>query len=125
MKFTNLKSKQALAIAALLFGVAVMNVLVLMPNSAQTVTSMQPLGTVLEFKNCESGKRTLNCAVRTTTHAWNTDVTGWPGDIIQQGDVLALRVDDTGSRREQWICRNGTCRSQSLCWSWMPCWTKK
>ena len=93
MKFTNLKSKQALAIAALLFGVAVMNVLVLMPNSAQTVTSMQPLGTVLEVKNCESGKRTLNCAVRTTTHAWNTDVTDWPGDIIQQGDVLALRVD--------------------------------
>ena len=93
MKFTNLKSKQALAIAALLVGVAVMNFLVLMPNSAQTVTSMQPLGTVLEVKNCESGIRILNCAVRTTTHAWNTDVTDWPGDIIQQGDVLALRVD--------------------------------
>lgn len=115
---------QTLSIAALGVSVSLMAANMLMLNASQAVTSMQHLGTVLEVRNCEAGKRALNCAIRTTTHAWDTDVTDWPGDIIQRGDVLAMRVDESGARREQWVCRNGICRAQSVCWSWMPCWKR-
>ncbi len=92
------------------------------PSNTTAVSSMQPLGTVVDVKDCNVGKRSLNCAVRTSTHAWDTDVTDWPGDIVQAGDKLAIRTDETEWRRETWVCRNGMCRSQSMCLRWMPCW---
>lgn len=94
----------------------------LIPSNTTVVSSMQPLGTVVDVKDCNAGKRSLSCAVRTSTHAWNTDVTDWPGDIVQAGDQLAIRTDETEWRRETWVCRNGMCRSQSMCLRWMPCW---
>lgn len=47
----------------------------LIPSNTTAVSSMQPLGTVVDVKDCNAGKRSLNCAVRTSTHAWNTDMT--------------------------------------------------
>lgn len=93
--------------------------------SASIVTTMRPLGRVLEVRNCNSGKNSLNCTVQTTTHRWQTDVTDWPGDNVQVGDELGYRFDETRTRKEQWVCRNGMCRAQSICWSWMPCWENK
>ena len=90
--------------------------------SGSVVTTMRPLGKVLEVRSCNSSKHSLNCTVQTTTHRWETDVTNWPGDIIQVGDELGYRLDETKTRRDQWVCKNGMCRAQSSCWSWMPCW---
>ena len=90
--------------------------------SLETITSMKPIGQVIEVRDCDASKYELNCFVKTTTHQWRTDVTDWPGNNIQKGDELAYRIDDSGTRREQWVCKNGMCRSQSVCWSWMRCW---
>lgn len=86
------------------------------------VTTMQPVGTVVDLKDCRTGKNSLRCVIRTTTHVWTSDVTDWPGDMLQRGDVLAMRVDESGTRRDHWVCKNGMCRSQGTCWNWMPCW---
>lgn len=93
-----------------------------MPNGP-IVSTLRPLGRVLEVKGCNSGKYSLNCTVRTSTHIWVTDITDWPGNVIQIGDELAYRFDETKSAQEQWVCRNGVCRqkSRSYCWNWSPC----
>jgi len=110
---------------AVIFGAFVITAAVLywiqLPNGPKR-TTMRPLGSVLEVKGCSSGKRSLQCTVRTSTHVWVTDVTDWPGNIIQVGDELSYRFDATNNAKEQWVCRNGLCRSYSMCWRWESCW---
>jgi hypothetical protein len=86
--------------------------------SAQTY---QPLGAVLQVVECRAAKRSLTCTVRTTTHVWRTDVTGWPGDNLQVGDTLSIRTDKHKWGTETWLCKTGTCRAHSVCYWWMPC----
>lgn len=117
-----MKPKSNHLVALWVVVVASVALYMLIPSSSKAVSSMRSLGPVLEVKDCNAGKRSLNCTVRTTARTWSTDVTDWPGDMVHVGDQLALRTDETEWRRETWVCRNGMCRSQSMCLRWMPCW---
>lgn len=95
------------------------------PFETNFITQERSLGTVLKVSNCDSGRHRLNCDIQTNTHQWNTDLTDWPGDIIQAGDVLSIRTDVGKNRRNSWFCKNGACRQDTSCLSWMPCWRDK
>lgn len=86
--------------------------------------AVEQLGTVAIVTECRTGKYSLNCRVATTTHVWGTDVTDWPGNIVQRGDRLSTMHRTEGKTRSYWLCRNGLCRQKSVCYSWMPCWSK-
>ncbi len=86
--------------------------------------AVEQLGTVAHVTECRTGKYSLNCRVSTTTHVWETDVTDWPGNIVQRGDRLSTMHRTEDRTRTYWLCKNGTCRQTSTCYSWMPCWSK-
>jgi len=87
-------------------------------------TSYVQLGSISKVDNCIAGKRKLSCDVVTDTHTLKTNVVDWPGDNLQIGDVIGNRIDVAGGRKDVWVCKNGECREQSVCWKWMPCWDK-
>lgn len=102
--------------------VVLLLLLACVPALAQDVVG-QP-GTVAHVTECRTGKYSLNCKVATATHYWETDVTDWPGNIVQRGDRLSTMHRTEGKTRHYYLCKNGECRSTSVCYSWMPCWSK-
>lgn len=118
-------SKSTMASIVWVLFVAGFAAFMLFSNPDPKQTTMKSLGSVVDVKNCHSGRHSHSCNVLTTTHQWVTDLGNWPGEILQPGDQLALRTDQTGGRIETWMCRNGLCRSVSSCWSWMPCWDRR
>lgn len=120
MKF----SKSNMAVAAWILLVIIFATYFLKHNAAPTQTTMKSIGSVLAVKDCTSGRNSHSCNVLTTSHQWVTDLGHWPGEILQPGDQLAMRIDLAESRKETWMCRNETCRAISVCWRWMPCWDR-
>ena len=118
-------SKSNISAIAWLLLVASFAAFLLFTETTQKQTTMKPLGVVLQVKECHSGKHSHTCSVLTSTHQWDTDLGNWPGEILQTGDQLSMRTDQSRGRRETWLCRNGLCRSLSICWSWMPCWDRR
>lgn len=118
-------SKSSIAAIAWLLLVASCAAFLLFTETTPKQTTMKPLGVVLHVKECHSGKHSHTCSVLTSTHQWVTDLGNWPGEILQTGDQLSMRTDQSRGRRETWLCRNGLCRSLSTCWSWMPCWDRR
>lgn len=117
-------SKYRVTIFIWMFLVSGLSVFSLFSEATPPETTMKSLGTVLEVKDCQGGKRSHSCQVITTSHQWVTDLGSWPGEILQKGDQLAMRTDESGSKSESWMCRNGICRAVTICWRWMPCWDK-
>ena len=117
-------SKSNIAVVIWVLLVGAFAAFMLTSEPATPHTTMKPLGSVLDVSACVSGKHSHLCHVRITSHEWQTDLGVWPGEILQRGDLIAMRTDQLGWRKDTWMCRNGVCRSISSCWSWMPCWDK-
>lgn len=117
-------SKSDIAVVVWVLFVAACAAFMLSSNPSTPQTTMKSLGSVLEVKDCSSGKHSHSCNVLTTSHQWVTDLRNWPGEILHPGDRLDMRTDQSGGRRETWMCRNGLCRAISSCWRWMPCWDR-
>lgn len=83
----------------------------------------QDLGTVTSVSNCKSSKHSYRCTLKTDKFTWQSiDITDFPYDGVEVGDVLAYETVNEGGSSETKYCRNGQCISHSSCYSWMPCW---
>lgn len=116
---------KSLIITAGILAALVVALAVTAPPDKYVRTETQELGPVLSARQCNKSKYSLRCNVTTETASWRTDVTDWPGDHLQTGDVISIETRYYENRWEQWLCSNGACRSSVVCFSIMPCWKEK
>ena len=105
-----------------MFSKGIFVLLLLMCSLTFAQTTQKNLGVVTNIDDCRSGKYSLECTVLTTTHSLRTDISKWPGNILQKGDEISFVTKIDGSSQTRLYCKNGKCTDIWVCWKWFKCW---
>ena len=84
-------------------------------NKIKLSSRMEPYGVVSNVENCQQEKFRLNCQVKTSLQTFNSDVTNWPGHILQPGDTIGIRIDEYKNSYVYLNCKDDECRCYWSC----------
>lgn len=91
--------------------------------------SLRTYGTVTDVASCSGHKYGLDCRVTVTKndkqYSYRLDVTDFPGDIIQRGDLIGYQITEYKRVVHTDKFRNGKVRGSTTCYSWMSCWKNR
>ena len=96
------------------------------PDAHNPVVTRAEYGTVLSVDNCNAGKYSYRCTVRTNLGAYHDmDVSDFPGEGVSIGDVLFIQRVNDGREQKSSLCKNNSCVLNGGCYWWMPCWGRR